>query len=341
MQYGLLCADPDSSRNAEEPSPGGDSPIELKRFSIHNEDRSQMKTMTMTSDSGPTGVLEVLLLALVVMILPVRGAILDVPNSSFESPATVFVDTRIDAWETMPKPDWYDESGGFLWSQLTGVFRNTPPESSNHIVNVDGDQAVYLFAIPGVGFFQDYDSTDWSNPTPTHAFEARFEPGKSYTLTIGVKGGGGNMLPGVTLEISLYYRDSAGERIPIATTSITHSPELFADSSRLIDFQTRVPVVQAEDPWANRYLGIQVLSTVHPDLVGGYWDLDHVRLEESGLPPRLAARKVDDRITLTLQSEPGLRFEILAAPDLVSSPLDWVNLGTITNDSGTATLDVF
>jgi hypothetical protein len=300
-----------------------------------------MTIMTKTTCSLPWPRLGLSLLWLgsAASILTVQSALLDVPNGSFESPATAFVDTRIDAWETTAKPDWYDESGGFFWSQLTGVFRNSPPESSDHIVNVDGNQAVYLFAIPEVGFFQDYDSIDWRNPTPTHAFDVRFEPGKSYTLAVGVKGGGGNMASGVTLELSLYYRDSAGARISIATTSITNSPELFHAPPQLIDFQTRVPVVQADDPWAHRHVGIQILSTVHPDLVGGYWDLDHVRLEASELPPRLAATKVDGQITLTLLSEPGLRFEILATPDLTSPLPEWMNLGTITNQSGTATLD--
>ena len=39
------------------------------------------------------------------------GDTMVVPNASFESPLTPFVDTRIDSWQKTPKPFWYDESG--------------------------------------------------------------------------------------------------------------------------------------------------------------------------------------------------------------------------------------
>src|SRR4051794_27465521 len=56
-----------------------------------------------------------------------------VPNASFESPQTSFVDPRIDFWQKSPKPSWYDESGGFLWDQLAGVFLNVAPTNSAYI----------------------------------------------------------------------------------------------------------------------------------------------------------------------------------------------------------------
>ena len=45
------------------------------------------------------------------------AAAIDIPNASFESPKTVFVDPNIDSWQMPPKPFWYDESGGNVWSQ--------------------------------------------------------------------------------------------------------------------------------------------------------------------------------------------------------------------------------
>ena len=98
-----------------------------------------------------------------------------VPNGSFESPATDFVNIQVDGWRKTPRPDDYPEGGGFLWDQLTGVFRNTPPDSPDHLLNIDGKQALYLFAIPGVGLFQDATDTDTpdasTNPTVSHRFE--------------------------------------------------------------------------------------------------------------------------------------------------------------------------
>ncbi|MEO6034296.1 MAG: hypothetical protein ABIQ35_03490, partial [Verrucomicrobiota bacterium] len=119
----------------------------------------------------------------------------NIPNGSFELPATTFVNINIDSWQKSEKPAWYDDNGGFFWTQLTGIFKNTGPTSSDHIDNCDGSQAIWLFAVPEVALFQDYDSIDWQNLPPNHAFNSTFEPGRSYTLTVGVIGGGGNMLP--------------------------------------------------------------------------------------------------------------------------------------------------
>src|SRR5436190_14332647 len=114
------------------------------------------------------------------------GGTIGIPNESFESPATDFVNTHIDSWQKSAKPDWYDESGPFLWDQLTGVFKNTAATSADHIDNCDGNQAAWMFAIPQVALFQDYDTMDWNDLLPTHDFNAVFEAGKSYHLTMGV-----------------------------------------------------------------------------------------------------------------------------------------------------------
>ena len=61
---------------------------------------------------------------------------------------------------------------------MTGVFKNTEPGKSDYIDNCDGAQAVYIFAVPQAGLFQE--------PVPS---SARFEVGSSYTLTMGILGG--------------------------------------------------------------------------------------------------------------------------------------------------------
>src|SRR5262245_57928385 len=115
-------------------------------------------------------------------IIPLGAETIGVPNASFESPSTTFVNINIDFWQKTSKPVGYDESGGFLWTQLTGAFKNTPSGSADHIDNCDGDQAAWLFAVPEVGLFQDYDSVDWNDPVPTHAFNATYRAGKAYRL---------------------------------------------------------------------------------------------------------------------------------------------------------------
>jgi hypothetical protein len=261
----------------------------------------------------------------------------NLPNASFESPATLFVNTHVDSWQKTPKPDWYLETGGYTWDQLIGVFRNTAPGSSDHIANCHGSQALWVFAIPDLGLFQDYDSTDWANPVPTHAFDAMYQPGKSYELTIGLIGGGGNMLPGVTFEFGLYYRDANSNMVKVASASVTNSISLFPDTTNLVDFRVEVPTVSASDPWAGQRIGIRLLSTVSMESQGGYWDVDNIRLVEMPGPTWAGAAWTNGSFSATLESKPGLRFEILASDDPAAPVAAWTSRGYLTNSSGGAT----
>jgi len=260
-----------------------------------------------------------------------------VPNQSFESPATPFVSLNFDSWQKTPQPVWWNEQDTGAWGNLIGIFKNTAPGSADHIDNCDGNQAAWLFANPEVGLFQDYDSMDWNDPAPSHAFDANFEMGKSYRLTVGILVGTGAGLPmqqGVTLDLSLYYRANISNRIVLATTTVTNSSAIFSNSTRLLDFQVTVPLVQAGDPWAGKHIGIEFMSTVSSNMQGGYWDLDNVRLLEISPPTLLPMARNDAGFQLSLRSEPGLRFEMLAATNLLLPTASWTSLGLITNVSG-------
>lgn len=204
-----------------------------------------------------------------------------VPNASFELPETSFADPRVDSWQKTPKPIWFDESQGGSWDQVIGVFKNTAAGSSDHIDNMDGNQGLFLFALPEAGLFQDYESIGGTNTISGHEFNATYQPGKRYDLTVGVLGGGGGMKEGVTLQLALYYRNSNGDKVVIGSTTITNSPTLFPTNTHFVDFNLRIPTVQASDAWASQKIGISLLSTVGFDLQGGYWDLDNVRLASS------------------------------------------------------------
>ena len=275
-----------------------------------------------------------------IFVLPAWTGVLQagpitVPNASFESPATTFVNINIDSWQKSSKPDWYNEGGGFMWVQLTGIFKNTSPISLDHIDNCDGDQALWLFAVPEVGLFQDYDSVDWDDPSPTHDFNTRFEIGSSYRFTIGIIGTGGNMAQGVTLELSLYYRDAASNKVTVAVTTVTNTTAIYTNNTHLIDFQVNVPTVKASDAWAGQNIGIQFLSTVTTNLQGGYWDLDNVRLSSIRAPTLTNPISTNGQFQFALQSEPGLRFEILATTNVTLPASNWMSLGTVTNITGT------
>jgi hypothetical protein len=256
-----------------------------------------------------------------------RAGTIDIPNASFESPQTDFAGVLIDSWQQVPPPDFVNNI------YQTGLFSNVPPP----IDNCDGSQCAFLFvATNQVALLQDYDSTDWANPTPTHAFNATFDVGKSYTLTVSVIGGTNLTIPmqeGTTLALSLYYRDGAN-LVTVAATTITNSGSLFSNAYHFTDFQVRVPTVKASDAWAGRHIGVQLLSSI-PDasLAGGYWDVDNVRLVAG--PVLLAPVRTNGQFTCTLQSEPGLRFEILATTNLSLPTSNWTSVGTLTNVTGT------
>ena len=264
------------------------------------------------------------------------GAPISVPNNSFESPVTPFVSLNVDSWQKAPMPDGYGDTNS--WNTLVGLFKNDPPGMADHIDNCDGNQAIWLFVVPQAALFQDYDSIDWRSPEPGHAFDATFEVGKSYQLTVGISAPGGAMPQGVTMELSLYYRDTASNLVAVAATSITNTVSIFITNTHFIDFQVGLPMVRPTDPWAGQHIGIQMLSTVDPlvsvpDL--SYWDLDNVRLTSTLEPVLQRPAWANNYYQFTLQSEPGLAVEILSASDLTLPRSNWTSLGILTNISGT------
>lgn len=220
-----------------------------------------------------------LILLLTLGVNRVQAGAIYVPNGSFESPSTDFVDTQIDSWQELPKPSWYDESAYGPWNQLFGVFLNTPPDSQNndHIVNCDGAQAAFLFAMPGAALFQD--------------LPAVYQPGRNYSLTVDVMGNGGGMSNGTPLTISFYYRDASSNAVTIATTTVTNSAVLFPDRNHLVSFTASVPAVTVSNAWAGKNIGVQIASTVDFTLGGGYWDVDNVRVSESIAVPNYSFEK--------------------------------------------------
>jgi hypothetical protein len=260
-----------------------------------------------------------------------------VPNGSFESPSTAFVSVMVDSWQKSPKPDWYVEGGGFFWAQLIGLFTNPTPTSPDHIDNCDGHQAVWLFVVPEVALFQDYDTVDADDTGPTHAFDATYDAGKAYQLTVGVIGTGGGMLQGATFDLSLYYRDAASNRVAVAVASITNTTDIFTNNNHFIDFSVSVPTVKESDPWMGKHIGIQMLSTVTTNLQGGYWDLDNVRLTAINELRLSSPVSTNGLFQFTLQSEPGLAIEILSSTNVAAPVAAWASEAIITNTMGSMT----
>ena len=288
--------------------------------------------------SGMTKALFAAVLTFVGLLLSplVFAAPIFVPNGSFESPATFYVSINIDSWQKTPPPPGYDVPGGYDWTQVTGIFKNQ--NDSSHIDNCDGQQALWIFADTEAGIYQDYDSSDWRNLPPTHAFNATYEVGKAYTLTAGFIGGGGGMGDGATIELILYYRDALSNQMPVAVTVVTNDPTVFVNTTHFVDFHVTLPLVQATDAWASQYIGIKIRSTVPVDFQGGYWDLDNIRLSDeasvNNAPPVLALSNpvvTNGHFAFTLSGTPQSVCEILSSPNPMLSLSNWATAGFVTN----------
>jgi hypothetical protein len=258
-----------------------------------------------------------------------------VPNYSFELPDigtnSPYAAPVFDSWEESPQPDWYNPTnfGGSPWSDLFGTFYNLPDftnamaTNSSYIYNCDGVQAAFLFAIPQVAIFQDINAT--------------FNVGKGYTLTVGMIGGGGGMADGSTFQLSLYYLDGSSNMDTVAMTTVTNTPANFPTDTHFVDFQAQVPGVNTTNPWAGQNIGIQLLATPDfddPDQWGGYWDADNVRLIETTALNLVNPALTNGQLQFTVQSEPGVVFQILATTNLSLPAANWTRLATLTNTTG-------
>ena len=200
-----------------------------------------------------------------------HAAQIQIPNGSFESPtppAGFPAFPVVDSWLKPPQPAGIPLPSGITWDQLSGVFPNTASGSPDHIDNVDGNQAAYMFAIPGVALYQ-------------NAFNATYQVGVSYTLSLGILGGGG-ITDGSSFQVSLYYRDSGNNPVTVASTDITYSTATFPNSTHLQGVFMNAPAVKAGDAWAGKNIGVQLLSASGTG--AGYWDVDNVRLASTVIP---------------------------------------------------------
>jgi len=266
---------------------------------------------------------------------------LNVPNASFETPqapgAPYYADQYIDYWQETPQPGYYNPADfdDTPWMDLTGEFTNDPGDGA-YIVNCNGGQGAFLQSLPQVGFFQDYTSFSDTQEGPTYAFNAIYQPGKAYTLTAGIIGDSPEGLPiGATLQMSLYYRDASNNMVTVASTTVTNTTNNFPDNLHFVDFTVQTPGVAATDPWAGQNIGIEFLVTVGFENLGGDWDVDNVRLNESPAPAALVNPVlVTGQGSFGLQSAPGSAFDILAATNIATPGTNWTTITTVTNTYG-------
>lgn len=205
---------------------------------------------------------------------PSPAAVVDIPNASFEAPAIrvpPYATPTIQSWQKAPAPQWWLAEGYTLqdWLNTAGVFYNVP--GSTRIDNVDGQQAAFIFSTPGVELFQDLAAT--------------YTVGHAYRLTAGFQGGGYGMPLGTPLELRLYYRNDEGDRVTIgATAALNTTDESQPHAKHLEDWSVQIPAVRAQDAWAGKPIGVQLIADVPLEAAGGYWRVDNVRLNSLTIP---------------------------------------------------------
>ena len=184
-----------------------------------------------------------------------------IENASFEAP---FVDPN--AFPALPFVDgWTETDNDPLGSTNTGVFANTPDGKTDHIVNPDGRQLVFLGSESGNGLEQE--------------LNANYKVGCNYRLTVLVgissRFPPSTIEPMDTVELALYYRDDSDVIVDIVSETVD---AIGISPQKLVDFSLYLPTVQSSDAWADKPIGVALRAAGMP---GGFWDLDHVRLGKS------------------------------------------------------------
>jgi len=194
-----------------------------------------------------------------------------VANGSFESPVwtgPLPVDIRLDGWTKSPAPSWFVPQGPLQsWDQLSGIFPNPPSGQPGRIPNADGQQAAYLFALPLAGFSQ--------------VLPATFEVGVSYEVTVGVRGGG-NIVDGTPLMVSLFYLDSSFQPTSVGSVTLAYNATLGAAWPSLTDVSAATGAISEGSPAAGRNIGVGIVSV--GGMGEGYWDVDNVRVTATVVP---------------------------------------------------------
>jgi hypothetical protein len=248
-----------------------------------------------------------------------------VSNFSFENPA-VPSDTPaypfFNNWQKFPKPAYWDETSMGPWDNLTGVFPNPAADQPGHIDNVERAQAAYLFATPGNGFFQDL---------PT-----KYELNATYTVTAAIIGS--TAIPptnNTPITIALYYRDGQSNMVTVATKTVEFTAQNFPNPTNMVDISANSHAVVPPAPWLNKNIGVYVASAAGFDTAGGVWDVDNIRIKVShGVALRLAQEGTSLRIAW--DSEPGVEYQVLTAPSVSSSILEYafVPYGNVLTGTG-------
>jgi hypothetical protein len=123
--------------------------------------------------------------------------------------------------------------------------------------------------------------------------------------------------------------------VTVAANNVTYDTNVFTNINHLLDFTATIQEVHPGDPWASQTIGIQFMYSSFN--IGGVWDLDNVRLVEKVATALVNPAQTNGTFSCTLQSEPGLHFEILSSTNPAQAGTNWTSLGAFTNVTGSYT----
>ena len=118
--------------------------------------------------------------------------------------------------------------------------------------------------------------------------------------------------------------------VSVAATSVTNTTGAFSNRTHFVDFAVKVPFVKTNDAWADQRIGVQLRSTVAPELAGGYWDVDNFRLSAITQPAfALSYAQQDVGVQISWPSAVGFQYQVRLSNDLQTwSALDAPLTGT-------------
>lgn len=198
-----------------------------------------------------------LMILVLMIVVPAKADSIPVANHSFEIPE---VNPLVNPYGAIPLTALWTELDIDQASQSTGVFRNTPADSNDHIINADGSQLAFLGSYQGNSISQ--------------FLASKYKVGKSYQLTVSVCLSDSAPPVGQNPLTLAFLYWGVFEPITIATVQI---PSTGLTSTFLEDFTLSIPPIEAEDPWINNNIGISIAASGNE---GGFWDLDNIRIME-------------------------------------------------------------
>jgi hypothetical protein len=188
-------------------------------------------------------------------------------------------------WTTAGPASSYVEIAQGVFANVGAiVWQNPPTNDPRHIDNLVADESIALADLPTSGTFNlPYEAAASLAAETGHEFSqtltTTFEPGKVYSLSVGVghNYGSPQQVPAANakLRLVLYYLDANDQRQVVAETGVFNNAAAGLTYSHMKDFSATSSLLNASDLAVGKPIGI-LLATDGP--AGGYFNLSNVRV---------------------------------------------------------------